>query len=341
MLAGLIEQHLEQALESGASMTLTMAWVRKLKNQDELVIVSDSRLRSGMAWDSCPKLFTTPRGDICFGFAGDTMYAYPLIVQAINQMSLHRASMTRELEVHDAKGHLKRVFRAMLDARSDFSNKDDKPEIPETLFLMAGYSWKLRRFQLWKVRFDVSADDFVWARAGGVAGLGVDGQFVVLGNPTMNLRERRRLSDEGKQVLPEEKDVRMVAMNRLVALVQQRQEPGKHFRLNMEPFEVLCSMIEDEVSPYVSGPPQVIKMYPSCSSQIVGVRWPPESATSVSVGGRPLLDYEELDCPIIDPKTLDCGMDFWRSRKARLAAIRNQRMDAKTRTNDMSDQEEE
>lgn len=304
-------------------MTLTMAWVRKLKHQDELVIVSDSRLRSGMAWDSCPKLFTTPRGDICFGFAGDTMYAYPLIVQAINQMSLHRASLTRELEVHDAKGHLKRMFRAMLDARSDFPNGDDKPEIPETLFLMAGYSWKLRRFQLWKVRFDVSVNDFVWARASGVAGLGVEGQLVVLGNPTMNLRERRRLSEEGKQFLAEGKDVRMVAMNRIVAIIKERQEPGKQFAINMEPFEVLCSMITDEVSPYVSGPPQVIKMYPSCSSQIIGVRWPPESKSSVSVAGRPILDYEELDCPVIDPNTLDCGMDFWRKRKIALAAMRN------------------
>jgi hypothetical protein len=120
-------------------MTLLVAWVRRPKGQDseELVFASDSRLRFGGAWDACPKLFPTARGDTVLGFAGDTMWAYPLLLQAANHMALHHASRTREHDIHRARGHLERVFRHMLKSFSD-PPKGNIDEDPPTLFVMGG-----------------------------------------------------------------------------------------------------------------------------------------------------------------------------------------------------------
>src|SRR5690606_10612354 len=118
---------------------------------------------------------------------------------------------------------------------------------------------------------------------------------------------------------------RMLAMSRLVELIKLRRKPNSLFRLNMEPFEVLSSMIRDAISPHVSGSPQVIKMYPSCTSQVIGVRWPLDDPHRVAVAGRPILDYEELDCPVLDPDTLECSVAIWRRRQKLLSEAREGR----------------
>src|SRR5947207_8619417 len=115
-------------------MTLTIAWVRRLKSSEELCVASDSRLRSIGSWDACPKLFVTPRGDVILGFAGDTMYAYPLLLQMINHMTLHDASRSRALDIYDAKGHYRRMFDDMLKQMSDPPKPRSKSP-PEALFV--------------------------------------------------------------------------------------------------------------------------------------------------------------------------------------------------------------
>src|SRR5471032_3703856 len=40
-----------------------------------------SRLRFGCAWDCSPKIFPLSRGDCAICFAGNTMYAYPIMEQ--------------------------------------------------------------------------------------------------------------------------------------------------------------------------------------------------------------------------------------------------------------------
>jgi len=45
-------------------MTLCLAWIRAVDQTTELVIATDSRLRSGCAWDCGPKLLPMPRSDL-------------------------------------------------------------------------------------------------------------------------------------------------------------------------------------------------------------------------------------------------------------------------------------
>ncbi len=70
-------------------MTLSVAWIRKVKNTEELVIATDSRLRWGRAWDCCPKIIPLVRQDSVLCFAGNTQYAYPMMVQINNSISMH------------------------------------------------------------------------------------------------------------------------------------------------------------------------------------------------------------------------------------------------------------
>ena len=62
-------------------MTITLAWVRNNKDTTELLVASDSRLRSRGAIDQAQKIFRLDRGDCCLGFCGDAQVAYPLFVQ--------------------------------------------------------------------------------------------------------------------------------------------------------------------------------------------------------------------------------------------------------------------
>ena len=64
-------------------MTISIAWVRNVGATKELVVASDSRLSFGCRWDCCPKVLALPRGDAAMCFAGNTMYAYPVMLQAI------------------------------------------------------------------------------------------------------------------------------------------------------------------------------------------------------------------------------------------------------------------
>ena len=62
-------------------MTITISWLRKKGATVELVVASDSRLRSRGALDQAQKLFRLDRGDCCLAFCGDAQVAYPLFIQ--------------------------------------------------------------------------------------------------------------------------------------------------------------------------------------------------------------------------------------------------------------------
>jgi hypothetical protein len=94
-------------------MTLSVAWVRTVNTVEELVFASDSRLRFGQAWDCCPKILTLPRTDCLISFAGDTHYAYPLMLQMNNAIDMYPPSRMRRVDIEDVRGHTLRVFNQM------------------------------------------------------------------------------------------------------------------------------------------------------------------------------------------------------------------------------------
>jgi hypothetical protein len=260
-------------------MTLSLAWIRQVKSVEELVVASDSRLRFGCAWDCCPKVFPLPRGDSVICFAGDTMYAYPLINQIKAVVEHHRRSLSRAQDLTDFKGHLLRVANDMCEQIGDFPTGKDKREDPDAGFLLGGYSWKLRSFVLWTLHFDAHIKKFTFRPARRWHGVNGRRVLAILGNSV----------DEAK--------------TRLIRLLRARGKLTSG-ALDMEPLEVLRDMIRERVDPTIGGPPQVAKVYRHMSTMIYGVWWPNRASGRIALLGRPLLNYERIQNLILDPDSL-------------------------------------
>jgi hypothetical protein len=73
----------------------------------------------------------------------------------------------------------------------------------------------------------------------------------------------------------------------------------------MEPFAVLRDMIRTSNFPSIGGAPQVIKIYEHMNAVPAGVFWPDKESGTVSVLGRPLMQYEKVRWRTIDPDSID------------------------------------
>ena len=135
-------------------MTLSIAWIRNVGEIEELVLATDSRLRFGCAWDCCPKIMTLPRSDAAISFVGDTMFAYPLMLQMRVAVDMHPRSRSRALDLYDFRGRIVRVFNHMTDYIHDFPTGVSELESPDVLFLLAGYSWKRSNFVIWILHYN-------------------------------------------------------------------------------------------------------------------------------------------------------------------------------------------
>jgi hypothetical protein len=131
-------------------MTLAVGWVREVGTGPELVFAADSRLRQGGAWDSCPKIFRLPRSDAVMAFAGDTLWAYPIVLQTINDIDAFPPSRRRQSDLRVARGHALRVLNQMLASGDALSSGLHKPD---TEFLFGGWSWEAQRFFLWRLHW--------------------------------------------------------------------------------------------------------------------------------------------------------------------------------------------
>jgi hypothetical protein len=261
-------------------MTLAIAWIRQLTDTRELVLASDSRLRFGRAWDCCPKIMGLPRRDSAICFAGDTMYAYPIMLQVSNAIVMHERTLSRASDLTDLNGHLLRVLNQMHSQIHDLPKGEDL-DSPEVLFMLAGYSWKVNDFRIWQYYFRPKERKFL-ARSASTHTRRTAGTkyFHCVGDHVGEARAR------------------------LYRLLQSRKKLTVG-GLGMEPFEVLVEMIRNGKYPTIGGPPQIIKVYRYADYIPYGVYWPSKASGAVTLYGRPLLDYERHRFPALDPDTLE------------------------------------
>lgn len=256
-------------------MTLSMAWIRTVSDTQELVFASDSRLRAGQSWDVAPKIFTLPRSDALISFAGETDYAYPLMVQMAQAIGFFPASRDRRSDISVAKGIALKVFNEMRAAIHDLPRGATTPGDPGVRFIFGGYQWREKRFQIWELHYDASIDRFTFRPSTMWGGGNRNRLLALVGDATEEARDRLR------------------------ALLRSRgQLPGIGF--DMEPFEVLRDMIRNNVHPAIGGAPQVGKVYSYMHSQLFSVAWP-DAAGAQHALGRRALDFEDFDLPMIDP----------------------------------------
>lgn len=261
-------------------MTLAVAWVRTVASTKELVVASDSRLRFGRAWDCCPKILPLPRQDAVICFSGDTQYAYPVMLQMSHAVAMHQKTLSRATDLTDLSGHLVRVLNAMHGEIHDLPHGETHDQ-PEVAFMLAGYSWKVNDFRIWRYYFRPQDKTFGVRRAS---------------------MHRKRTA--GTKYYHFVGDNVSEAAGRLYQLLESR---GRLHTggLDMEPFEVLVTMIRDPAFTTIGGAPQIVKVYKHSNNMPYSVYWPNRASNNLTLWGRSLLSYERQRFLALDPDTLN------------------------------------
>jgi hypothetical protein len=123
-------------------MTITIAWLRRRKQTTELVIASDSRLRSYGHMDQAQKLFILARGDCCLAFCGDAQVAYPLFIQVATALDNFGKTRTRASDTIDIRPNIRDILNNLIDSW-DATLDEKRQQLADTKILFGG--WSCRR----------------------------------------------------------------------------------------------------------------------------------------------------------------------------------------------------
>jgi hypothetical protein len=253
-------------------MTSVVAWERKVGALSEMVVASDSRLGGGERWDACAKIFSVGRQDSVLAFAGHTWRALPLALQAVAITSSYNGSALRTLDLPQFASHLENVLNVVLNE----AKGEAAAEAPGCEFLLAGWSWRLNSFRIYRYTFDKTNWRFTGNATGAQLPKALRGPergtwFATIGDGGRRLQGAlARSYGLGLIVGP-------LDHHPLEALYLQTQD---------------ASQVEDSVG----GSVQVAKVYRSIRVEHFAVR----TATGLYVSGRPVLPYENLDIRAIE-----------------------------------------
>jgi hypothetical protein len=262
-------------------MTVVAAWVRAVADGcEELVVASDSRLSGGGDLDCCPKILTLPRSDTVIAFAGDTYFAYPLILQFAKAIDCHKPLRDRAMDYSKMRTHALRVFNHMVASFHDYAEGEQHPK---TWFVLAGYSWVRKSFMIDLIHYKEGEKRFAYRPV--PSGTYRTPRFVFAG------------------------DMARLARKSLFQMLRERYgwtpQLGSAPPLDWEPFEIVRDMLRNAPrQSSIGGAPQLVKVYEYLNTQEFGVYWPNRSSGKLFIGGRPLLGYESVDFWILDPDKL-------------------------------------
>jgi hypothetical protein len=261
-------------------MTLAVAWLRHVQDVRELVLASDSRLTGGYSWDACPKIVPLARQDCALLFAGDTAFAYPVMLQVASAVSMYSKSLDRSQDIFEFKGKVLEIINEMRRHIHSRVVAEAAPGEEKTYLLLAGYSWRRSDFAIWTLHFDESLDAFTFRPA--TRWRGIDGSrlLAVAGDSVREFKGR---------------------LTQLLAQTNKLDAGG----FDMEPFEVLRDIIRTGINAAIGGPPQIVKIYRHMNVTPFPVYWPTAASRTIAMFGRPLLDYELPETGVLDPDTLE------------------------------------
>lgn len=265
-------------------MTVSAAWIRKVHNCEEMVFISDSRLCGGHRWDECPKLTTLPGDNSALAFAGDTEYAYPMMMQIRQAMSGYTRIETRAMDITDINGNVMKHANHLLKSVYDIA---DPNYIPDIEFIFGGYSWVEKKFKLWRYYYD--KHDKCLAKDGKDHRIisEINGNFTAIGDQKEAFK----------------KELRRLLEKKYGSIIGK----SKELALDMEPFEALCNMLRKvNKRDTIGGAPQMIKAYQYMNCRPVGVYWPEkiDDFSNRTILGRRMYDFEDTKYWFIDPVTL-------------------------------------
>lgn len=282
-------------------MTIQACWVRRIRDAEELVFASDSRLSGdGTNFDSCPKILTLPRSDCAISFAGYTGHAFPMMLQLDLAIGAYEPARRGGLDIATLRKHALKVFDRMAqEIRSSPKLSKQRTVNPEANFLFGGYSWVEKRFRIWSIAYEASEGRFV-ARPAQSVRFHPDAKKFVFSS----VKSPRSKGVFAKIAFAGDRSTE--ARERLGKLLNRKYPTSQEFQgLNWEPFEVIRDMLRDpNHSETIGGAPQVVKVYQYFQTTPLAVYWPNKASGKVVLQGRPCLDYERIDRWILDPDTM-------------------------------------
>jgi len=267
-------------------VTITIAWERRLPAYSEIVFCSDSRLGGGGNIDVCQKIFPLPREDAAIGFCGSTLIAYPLINQFISYIKHYKKNIDRALDGSELPRRFCELANHFL--KSYMNAADLQGELKETAFIIGFFSYRLKRPQINRIRYDNGAKRFV----------SIDGRFPKGRNKTLHNSGRFAMIGDLKH-------------NYYDAL--QSLMPAGKTTFDMEPFSALCEMLGDiryvdrfqEARGPIGGAPQLLKIYPFLRTVEFAIRWPNHLNGKLYLNGRETFEYEKIHVPHINADDLN------------------------------------
>ena len=240
-------------------MSLCIGWIRKVKDSEEIVLISDSCFSGGHRFMAAPKLFTVKRGDFALACAGSTTYSFAVIEHIRQAMDCNELINHRTYDLAD-------MIHYVVDITNEtLCHEKEKILYDETDFkmILGGYSWKFKRPMLRIIEYSPQdkrffAHDVQSLKLSPIAIIG-DTDAVAKAYPAIY----RRLDEDGV-------------------------EDGGNW--DMQPLSVLLDYIKDPAYTTIGGAPQMVKVYPYLHSEPWGITDGVENR--VYFYGRKLLKYE-------------------------------------------------
>ncbi len=269
-------------------MTLCVAWVKKVHNCQELILMSDSRLSGGERWDQCPKIMTMERDDCAICFAGETFYAYPLMIQVRYAVNHFNQVKSRAMPIENLNGYLLQIINHLCKSIKNDCKGNVDDYLVGNRFIFGGYSWIDKCFKAWNYNYDKDKNKF--------------------------LKYPKIVKDSNKliSIIGDHNEMGEFKKN-LNTLLIQKYGTTDIDTFDMEPFEVFRDMLRSLIGQSnngssIGGAPQIIKIYQYQNSRPLGVYWPLKDKNNIfknrTLLGRELFDFENSDYWFIDPDTL-------------------------------------
>lgn len=232
-------------------MTLCIAWIREAGEDEELIFATDSTLTGGEKWNHGVKLFELPRTDCLICFAGQTLRAYPLILNLISTLKHNEELNNPALDINEVLKGIVILFNELVNSIFDYPVGVAEEIGSEAKFLFGGWSWKDSRFKIWRLYFSPDFKGFIPVDE---TALKKSKMRVAIGDP----------SEDGN-------DIAQVADQKYRDLIRQLNREDDP--LDMEPLTVLIDMCLDKKIRDVDGSVQIGKVYKSGTTEFFGIMW--------------------------------------------------------------------
>ncbi|TXN17267.1 hypothetical protein FV219_00515 [Methylobacterium sp. WL122] len=261
-------------------MTIALSWLRRRKNTVELVLASDSRLRSYGAMDQGQKLFKLVRADCCLAFCGDAQVAYPFFIQVGTALDNFVKTRTRAQDVTSLSGSVGQLLNNLVSAWK-IPAPEKREQLATTRIMFGGWSWEMKRFHLGYFIFD-------------------NNQFVFRRSKSKSIHPWRERSNSLVFIGDYEEDY----MSSLRSVLEARhglpatQNEKIIFDFDYEPVEALYQMLQKRIPEHtaIGGSPQLMKIYPYSNTLPFVVR----TEGGHFLLGRKLFDWEKTEYPVLD-----------------------------------------